>query len=438
MDPEATAVVTTSEVAPTVMPDSPMPKVEAPEVQAPVAEQTDIDLYLQAIASDAENKGYNMSEAESDAFLSVQDKIHSGEIEDPALSRKAEEPSKPKEEPNPEVKAEPETPSETDSIDASEMTMAQADYLQKAMTQVGAKDLSELPGKVEGLIKQMKSSGGKLGGERDGLQVQLDQHTNFMIGLRNKDPEALAHLKQLTGVTPNSQAVPQEAYNAQDDIPAGEMLDSEEYLDNKLAPIVKALMGKVDTLVTQNEALTANDTKRAELSQGERDRAGHIDTVVGFIGDHPDDFGLTTSEARALSEKYWSREGATTSIHPKFQKVHDLIEFANTEGMPSLESAFIILQHKNGSNAQKLIDATKQGAKQASHIESPNGAISEQQGRTKSDIPDPTISDDMVSAMEKGDLNAIPDSIIESWTDEAGNFERSKVPQRFHVQCFGS
>jgi hypothetical protein len=449
---EATVIIGTApeagnQVAPEVIPDSPMPKAEiqpevVPETPTPSPERSDVDIYRDLIGREANGESVDMTPEEVDAFMSVQEQIMSGAIKDPGLSEKPNETPKPEEksETTPEPKAEAEaTPTGDDAPvgDVPEMSMAQADYLQKAMTQVGAKDISELPKKVEGLINQMKATGGKLGGEAKHLQSQLDQHVNFMQGLKAGDPQATAHFKKLMGKAPSQIIESQEGKTPQATNESLDMLDSEEYLDNQLAPVVKSLIGKVNDLVDQNKALQQKDSQRDQSNLEAKATTSWVDNVVGLIADHSEDYGLNTSEARALATFYWSPDGAKTAVHPKFQKIHELIKFAHTGNYPDLETAHVMLQHKNGGFSQKLIDATKKGAKDASHTESPNSAISSRQGRVKSDIPNPSVTEDMVTAMEKGDINAIPDEILDEWTDDQGNLLRDKVPERFHDIAFG-
>jgi hypothetical protein len=433
-------------VANTVLPEAPMPKAEAPQDSTPQAEatpapeQTDVQIYQSLIAREAAGEKVDMTEAEVDAFMSVQEQIHTGIIKDPGLPSdtktdspttsepKAEE--KPTETESPEPKPETETPSET-ATEAPPLTDKVADYLQKAMTKVGAKDITELPDKVEGLINQMRTTGGKLGGERAELQKQMDQHVNWVQGMRSGDPNAIAHLEKLTGLKINGTTAPQEATaQGNSDLNIG---DPEEFIDNKLAPVVKNLIQEVKDLKAQNQTLLSKETQRDQLSQEATAVNAWVDDVVGLVADHSDSYGVNTSEARALAKFYWSPEGAKTAVHPKFQKIHELIDFAHKNNMPDLETAHVMLQHKNGTFTQTLIAERQKGQKEAQHIESPNAAISSKQGRVKQDVPDPHITDDSVAAMEKGDLGAIPDE----WMDEIGNLIPDKVPQRFHAQAFG-
>ena len=437
-------------VASTVLPESPMQKAdvpnespETPTENLPDAGMSDVAIYQDVIAKHADNPRYDMSDSEAEAFSRVNEQVMTGQMEDPGLKKseeKSQEKAKaPEAKPEtPEVKPEAETPSETATLDTSDMSMAQADALQKAMTQVGAKDIKELPGKVEGLINQMKSTGGKLGGEAKALQSQVDQNNSFMQALKAKDPQALAHFKNLMGypITDNANSS-SEGNKPQNSNGTVDLGDPSTYLDEKLAPVVQQLLNQVKELQDSNKALAVKDEGRDLISQQSRATNAWIDDVAQLVADHPDDFDINVGEARALAVQYWSPEGAKTAVHPKFQSLHELIGFAADNAHPDLNTAHVMMQHKNGSYAKKLIEARKNGADEASHTESPNAAISNQQGRTKTDVPNPTVTDDMVTAMEKGDLNAIPDSILDSWTDESGNFDRTKVPQRFHEQAFG-
>ena len=444
MTVEATAMETApvGAVAPEVMPDSPIPKAEIPQVETqtpeptPVnQEQTDISIYQDVLAKHEADSSYDMSFEEAEAYTSVHERIMKGDIENPGA--KAKDAETPKEASTPEPKAdissEAENPLETALPEIASMSDTMAESLQKAMTKVGAKDISELPSKVDGLINQMKSTGGKLGGEKSQLQQQVDQHNTFMQAVRAKDPQAMAHLKSLTGVDISNLSATQEGKSPQVQATNSEFGDPDDYIDPDMARQLQAFKQEMDSLKKDNEALKAQEVGRDRDRQYQSATDSYVDDVVNLIADHPGDYGLNTSEVRALARVYWSKEGATMAVNPKFQRVHELITFSHENRHPDLETAHVMLQHKNGSYAQKLIDATKQGQKEATFKESPNSAISNKQGRTKGDVPSPHITDDSVTAMERGDLENIPDE----WMDSSGNLMPGQVPERFHMQAFG-
>jgi len=437
-----TEVPATVEVDTQGVPETPI-ETDVPEVtpeSAPeVAGPSDIEQYQDLLAKASKDTEYEMSNEELEMFDSVQEKIQNGEIPEPGLKE-----DKPAEDPKPEIKpeiADTETPSETaDVLDA--LSMEKGDSLQDAMTKVGAKDLSELPGKIDGLLNGMRDSGGKLGNQNTKLQAEVDANTNFMQALGAKDPGAIAHFKKVTGID-ISAPVPVTKEQAAPAAATADF-DPDSFLDDKLAPVVKGLMDKIEALEANNKSLVANDESRAQTAAQTaaetaeaQAREAWTEDVVELVTDYADDFGLNPSEARALAKFYWSKEGAKTAVHPRFQKVHKLIAYAGDNDMPNLETAHLMLQKKTGVHAQKLIDAEKRGQQANQHTESPNLAISAKQGRTKSTNPTPQVTEDMIEAMKGGDLNAIPDSVLNEWTDEDYNFDKSKIPERFHKAVFG-
>lgn len=162
-----------------------------PEVKPDVPELSDVDIYQDILAKDEASPGnYEMTESELDAFNSVQAKVQNGEIKEPGMRKEEDKPNEtPKPEENSEV-PKAETPNET-APETPDMTMKQGDSIKITMDKLGAKDLSELPDKVDLLLKGMKESGGKLGSQNSKLQAEIDGNITFMQALRAKDPGAL-------------------------------------------------------------------------------------------------------------------------------------------------------------------------------------------------------------------------------------------------------
>jgi len=440
----------TGSVADTVvMPESPMatPEIlentpETPEVAPEVPTEqptpegpTEIELYQGALSKHAEDPRYQMSDEEADAFLVVQEQIAHGKIEDPGLPKQEEKPPEDPTTDNPEKSAEnPNTENTTEANNEAlqdvgfDLSNDNAGTLQKAMTLVGAKDITELDGKIEGLINTMKSSGGKMGGELKTLQDKATNHQLWLDDLAAGKPEALAYLETITG----SQA-PGTSKATVPTVPQTDDLDPSKFLDDELAPIVIALKKDMADLKADNVKLRAGDLAKTEATNRETAATGWVDDIVDLVVSNPKNFGLSPAEARGLAKQYWSPEGAQQAVNPKFQQMHELIAYAHKKGMPDLKSAYVVWSHENGTYARQLIDATKEGQKTNSHTTSPNNFLSDKQGKAGASIPSPQIDDAMVSKMAAGDLNAIPDN----WMDEDGNLLPDQVPERFHEQAFG-
>jgi hypothetical protein len=283
------------------------------------------------------------------------------------------------------------------------------------MSLVGAKDITELDGKIEGLISKMKSSGGQLGTQLKDAQQREENHIKWIEDLQAGKPEARAYLEQIMGKGAPSQASDNNTQPNSD-------FDPEKYVDEDLATEVFSMK---ETIRKQNETITKlTDGEANKTAQFQKEEAvsGWIDDTVELVSGNMEEFGLNAKEVRALAKEYWGPDGHQKAIHPKFQKVHDLFVYAQKEGINDL------------NKAQKLINATKDGQKTTNYKESVNSSISNKQSRTKSNEPDPHLDEAAVQKMASGgDLANIPDS----WSDADGNFIPEKVPKRFHVQAFG-
>jgi hypothetical protein len=300
------------------------------------------------------------------------------------------------------------------------------------MKKVGAKDVTELPGKIADLIRNRDSSGGKLGSENAALKQTIQQHEQFLNDLGTGKPEAIEFLTKKVGYVPNGTPAPnQEAGpSGQEEV---EFRDTDEYLDPELATHVRNQDTKIQEQAKQIERLLSRDKERDESALTHRATTGWVDNVVGLVTSPENQkvYGLSATEARGLAEQYFNEKKADAPIHPKFQKVHELLVYANKEKLPTLEAAHVMHQYKSGKFAQDIVAATKNG--QQNFTPSVNSEMSDKQSRQGNNLPEPTISDDDITRMERGDFEAIPDS----WTDEQGNFIPNQVPQRFHDRVFG-
>ena len=389
----------------------------------------EVSLYQDIIAKYNADNSYKMTDKESDIYLSIQAKIQSGEIKEPPLkgstSDKKEEATK--EETKEEVAKEEEP-----------MTDKSYDILMEAMTKVGAKDVTELPEKIEGLLRKMSESGGKLGSENVALKKAMEEmktresnHIQWMTDLKQGKAEAVDYFVNKMGVDPSVLTKSKNSYSSEN-VPDLNNLD--EFVDDKLAGIVKNLTSQLQDQKKVIDELKGRDKERADEVLTYQAISSYVDEVVKVAtSDTAKMLGLTPAEARGLAESYFDPK--TTAIHPKFQKMHELIVFANDKKMPDLESAYVLMQHKNGTFANQVAKATKDGQKTTKFTPSINTVLSEQNSRAGNNIPDPHITDDVLNEIMNGAFNKVPDN----WTDpKTGNLIKSKIPERFHAKIFGS
>jgi len=410
----------------------PEPSGQPPEGDA------QIQMYQDVLRKSKEDSSYQMTDEEAEAFLNVQDQIAEGTLEDPgpATEKPAEKP--PETPPEEGDTTPPSSDQDTDTPLIDGMTEETSRVLMSAMDRVGAKDLSELDGKIEGLIKTMKSSGGKLGSEVKAMKEREQSHISWIQELKAGTPEAMAYLEKITGrkFTPqpakegDSSSIPSGASEPPED---GDLPD-EEFLDDKLAAEVRSLKKMVKTQAETIEKLSKGEQQRAEANERKTAADGWVDDVVDLVVDPQTQgaFKLSAGEARALAQQYWGPDGHTKAVHPKFQPIHELIKFANERSMPDLRSAFIVWQHETGFFAKKLIQAKKEGGDAVQRPTSKNSFISKKQ-KNQPNVPQSNISEEDVSRMERGDFDAIPDE----WMDDEGNLLPDKVPERFHAAAFG-
>lgn len=423
----------TPETAPEVItpetPEQKAPEVVPEQTPQPKAEETQLQMYQDVVAKHKEDSTYQMSDKECEAFDVIQEKIATKQIEDPG-PKKLEEPTKDKEpETAPEGAKPPEDKKEAETNTGLQgISDTTANNIQKAMTKVGAKDVNELPGKIENLLNYMKKSTNDNGNELATLKKEKSNHVAWISDLQAGKPEAIEYLHSITGkpVTPAKADV---------SAPPSQEGDAfiDEAVDEPVAREVVALRKTVAELKAGYAALQKGDAVRVADTERLTAANGWVDDVVDLVVGSGADFGLSPKEARGLAMGYWGPEGHLKAVHPKFQGIHELIQFANERAFPDLKSAHIVWQHEKGTYAQKLIAATKEGQKTQSHKESVNSFISDKQGRVSSNVPDPQITDERVTAMERGNFNDIPDE----WTDDTGTLIPSKVPERFHDLAFG-
>ncbi|MCP3683430.1 MAG: hypothetical protein GY861_12150 [bacterium] len=432
MDQVVDEMVIPEDVSPAV-PDSP----EVPENPVPETPQgtDDISVYQDIVAKFTEDPSFEMSDEESDIFLSVKEQVNSGAIKEPDVKGKEEVPEV-KEEPKAEEPTE--EPSE-EPVENKEIPLSDSvnDSMIEAMNLVGAKEITSLPEKIELLIKNRDSSGGKLGSENSALKAQVadmqkaaDNHISWLNALKAGDQNAIDYLHNSVGYQSNPSVAPKESDTSFE--------GSDEYLDDKLASEFKGAKSELTATIAKLEsklaALESKDAERADEALTQTATNKWVDDVVNLISDSENQkfFGISTKEARGLAEFYFSKKQENSAINPKFQKMHELIKFGYENQMPSLDSANIVFREKNGYYAKRVIEATKSGQKQFKP--SVNTELSENQSRKGNNVPQSGLNDEDVDKMMSGDnFEDIPDE----WMDVDGNILKDKIPQRFHKRIFG-
>lgn len=431
-DPGETIAVDNSPAEAPVTPETPVVDNNDSVPQSGDTAPDNVSVYQDVVAKYNEDNTYEMSDAESDAFLDVQEQINNGMDEPPLKEDKAPE------EKAPEAK----DPIETPAIETNEDLTGDSvtDNMMDAMKKVGAKDVTELPAKIQGLIDNRDSSGGKLGSENVALKQTVTEYqtkeTNqikWLEDLKAGKPGAIDYLHNIVGYNPTSKSITPSTENA-------DIGNTDDFIDVELAGVVNSQNissnKKIADLEKLVDSLVNHDKIRTNEAHEATARNAWSDDIVELVT-QPENakyYGVSAKEARGLATNYY-RKGNTDPIHPKFQKIHELIVFANTPGrpMPDLKTAHLIQQHESGQYAKALIAAQEEGQKQTTFKPTPNAALSDKQSRVGANIPDPTISEDTITKIEQGNFDLIPDN----WMSEDGTLIPSKIPERFHTRVFG-
>lgn len=427
---EITPVVTDTSPAPEAIPETPAQEI-APEVVTPEG-PTEVQIYQDVEAKFNADNSYDMTTEEVKAYLSVSDQINGGDLDkpEPKLLEEEKPPAEEKtaEEKPPETENKEEIPTEPNEEKPSGDSVSDSMY--DSMKLVGAKDVTELAGKIKGLIDNRDSSGSRLGSENADLRNKAANHVQWIQDLKDGKPAAIAYLHNEIGYNSNKVVSPA---SATPDAPVGDFGKDEDFLDEQLAPHVRGLKEANAKLMEKVEKLEQRDIQRNDEVLADRANASWSDDVVNLVTSPENQkfYGLTANEARGLAEQYFDKSRSHEPIHPKFQKVHELIVFGHKQNLPTLKAAHLIKQHENGAFAQQIVDATKSGQK--TYTPSQNSEMSEQQSRQGNTIPQAGISEEAVTKMERGGFDDIPDS----WMDKDGTLLRDQIPQRFHEKIFG-
>lgn len=430
--PETTPAETHEDTSPETPEGTPSEDTAPAQKETPPAlseHEAQLLMYQEVLAKHQKNSNYDMSDEEADAFIAIQEKIATGEIEEPGPVELEEEKTSTEtdETKTPPPSGKEETSKEDLGLDG--ISTRNEENIREAMRKVGAKDISELSGKIDGLLTTMKSSGGKLGSELAEAKKREANHQAWLNDLSSGKPAALEYLKKVMGTDKVPTVEKGETLPDLDDTDG----DPNDFLDDKLAREVLSLKKLINSQQDTIQKLSKGSEKIQKEDLRRQAADGWVDDIVDLVVKNQKDFSLSPVEARALGKEYWGPDGHTKPVHPKFQQVHELIKFAHDRRMPDLQTAHIVWHHENGTYAKKLVQATKEGQQAVQHKPSTNSAMSNKQSRTKTNVPQPNIDDARVGEMERGNLDAIPDE----WMDNSGNLIPDRVPERFHRQAFG-
>jgi hypothetical protein len=304
---------------------------------------------------------------------------------------------------------------------------------------VGAKDKTQLPDKLKGLVNEVK----KLSGERGELgRILKDVGVNDLKALQAElrgarglhqavidakagNPTALEFL----GL--NKAQAPQQRQQAQEftgEIP-DDVLDEGLYKHvisqaqqakqeaEELRRELRAIKSKLDPWERSQAETQAQNQRTAQVN--------HVISEVTKLADGVE--GLWDSKksgplAKALSE-YYATDG---DFHPDLKPIAEIIEIAKTHKLDDLEIALAYWERKNGGS---LITKARDDARQPFLGKKPNIGLSDRQGNHNGTFK--SYTEAHVREMAQGRA-----PIPTSWTDGNGTLIPDKVPAHLRASIF--
>lgn len=295
---------------------------------------------------------------------------------------------------------------------------------------VGAKDKTQLPDKLKGLVNEVK----KLSGERGEIGRVLKE-TGYsdikslaneirgakglhqaVIDARNGVPAALEFL----GLNQRQAQAPKQQEQFTGEIP-DDILD--EGLYRHITSREKQASDRADALERELRAIKGK-LEPWERSQAETQatnqrsmQVNHVIAEVTRLADGVD--GLWDSKksgplSRALAE-YYATDG---DFHPDLKPIAEIIEIAKEHKLDNLEIALAYWERKNGGS---LITKARDDARQPFIGKKPNIGLSDRQGNHNGQFK--TYTESHVKDMINGRA-VIPDS----WKDKSGTIIADNVP----------
>lgn len=295
---------------------------------------------------------------------------------------------------------------------------------------VGAKDKTQLPEKIKGLVNEVK----KLSGERGEIGRVLKEtgYSDFkslaneirgakglhqaVIDARNGNPAALEFL----GLNQRQAQAPKQQERFEGEIPE-DILD--EGLYRHITSREKQASDRADALERELRAIKGKlepwERSQAE-TQAQNQRTMQVNHVIAEVTKLADGVeGLWDSKksgplSRALSE-YYATDG---DFHPDLKPIAEIIEIAKEHKLDNLEIALAYWERKN---AGSLIAKARAEGREPFIGKKPNIGLSDRQGNHNGKFTSYTESS--VKEMASGRA-----PIPSSWTDGFGTIIPDKVP----------
>ena len=325
---------------------------------------------------------------------------------------------------------EDESPKPTKAKAEEAEEVADVDPDQEIYKLVGAKDKTQLPDKLKGLVNEVK----KLSGERGEIGRVLKEtgYSDFkslandikgakglhqaVIDARNGVPAALEFL----GLNQRQAQAPKQQEHVTVELP-DDILD--EGLYRHVTSREKEATLRADALERQLRLIQSKlepwERSNAE-TQATNQRTMQVNQVISEVTKMADGVeGLWDSKksgplAKALSE-YYATDG---DFHPDLKPISEIIEIAKEHKLDNLEIALAYWERKNGGS---LITKARDDARQPFLGKKPNIGLSDRQGNHNGNFKSYTESHVKEMASGRAPIPA-------SWTDGHGTLVPDKVP----------
>ena len=294
--------------------------------------------------------------------------------------------------------------------------------LTDAMKAVGAKTVNELPEKIKGLRSYLGKQGGEMGTELKTAQEQNANMANLLQGLGRGDASAIEYMK--ANGFPEYGGLQAKADEAKPE-PTTTKFNSEEALDPAMAEYVSGLESQMKQMQTKLEGFQGSYESAQKQSQEQAAQFAAVEQVVNdvssFVSKHPEYWDAAAPVADMTRTYY--RQDPNDPVDPRMTKVHDLLEFANNNGLKNLEDAHFLMNRESFS--QQLIDAETRGRESAfKHKATPSASNHRSQ---KSETTYQQYTEQDVQNMISGKKE-----IPEEWIMPNGMIDKSKVPAFAH------
>jgi hypothetical protein len=368
----------------------------------------------------------------TDAELEAGENYKHGQAPETAV--KTEEGTKPEVDETATKPAATEPSSNTEGVDDNKPA-ATTPTMEDTLKLVGAKEPTELHGKVMGLINHFREEGGKRGQELKDVTTARDEAVSLnkemgtlLIGLQSGDQTAINDLFSLGADIKANIAkalnLTETPANTELEIPS-EVVDDATY---KYAQQQNAeLRGQIGELTQMVKTLSSN-TQGIQTSIQEREQAAtaaaqqetKLNDLIGRTRDLITKNPTLLPEGAnvdALLEEYY-RGDPSQPFSGAFQEVHKILKFSDTKGLGTdLETAKRLHDIETGVFTQQLIDAEAKGRESAMQTNLQPG-MSEVRQQGGGNEVNSSYSEVEVEEMAAG-RKPIPDE----WLDEDDNLK---------------